>query len=147
MLTARSAARKMKNPRLRGIIGGLSGSGAPRPSGAGSTRQPFGCCAGGGMPRCGVSGGESGGKNPMYSRELGGEGTELSRSSAVRWGDVVVQAEEVVRVIAALQPAEPLPGAARVGGAERLLRLLAHEADVASGAVLAEGLGGAVDPG
>ena len=39
--------------------------------------------------------------------------------SAVRWRDVVVEAEEVVRVVAALQLAEPVPGRARVGSADR----------------------------
>jgi len=36
------------NALLRGIIGGLASGGAPRPSGAGSTRQPFGCAFVGG---------------------------------------------------------------------------------------------------
>ena len=65
------------NIRLRGIIGGFSGGGAPRPSGAGSTRQPFGWRAGGGAFSAGgfsrresagdASGGESGTKGSMYS--------------------------------------------------------------------------------
>jgi hypothetical protein len=36
------------NVLLLGIMGGLAGGGAPRPSGAGSTRQPEGCGSGGG---------------------------------------------------------------------------------------------------
>ena len=32
------------------------------------------------------------------------------QSSAVRWRDVVVEAEQVIRVVTALQLAEPVPG-------------------------------------
>ena len=72
------------NALLRGIIGGFCCGGAPRPSGAGCTRQPAGCCSpvgvfGGGADFCGgalgcagLSAGESG-KYSMYSgrRSLG----------------------------------------------------------------------------
>src|SRR4051794_33657230 len=50
-LTASRATMSAIYLRLRGNIGGLGGGGAPRPSGAGSTRQPF-CSS--------VSGGRSG---------------------------------------------------------------------------------------
>src|SRR2546421_2019660 len=49
----------MKNPLLRGIIGGFS-CGAPRPSGAGCTRQPEGCFCGGFE----LSAGESAARSP-----------------------------------------------------------------------------------
>jgi hypothetical protein len=73
MFTASSPSRNAMNARFRGIIGGFCSGGAPRPSGAGSTRQPGGC-EGAGLPFgggvCGVgllSAGESGGKISMYS--------------------------------------------------------------------------------
>ena len=65
---------------LRGIIGGLGFGGAPRPSGAGCTRQPAGCCSGDGVVGGGVAGlaglsaGESG-KHSGYS----GASSRLSR--------------------------------------------------------------------
>ena len=63
---------------LRGIIGGLGFGGAPRPSGAGCTRQPAGCCSGvggGGVAGlAGLSAGESG-KHSGYS----GASSRLSR--------------------------------------------------------------------
>src|SRR5262245_53888585 len=61
--TASSPTRKAMNALLRGIIGGFCSGGAPRPSGAGSTRQPAGCFSGWGLTAlCGgeLSGGESG---------------------------------------------------------------------------------------
>src|SRR3954470_9542989 len=57
-LTASSPRRKAMNALLRGIIGVFSLGGAPRPSGAGSTRRPFGFVFGGGV----LSAGESGGR-------------------------------------------------------------------------------------
>src|SRR4029453_15934185 len=51
--------------------------------------------------------------------------------SAARRRDVVVEPKEVVRVVAALQLAEPIPGRARVGSANRRLVLLPEEPDVA----------------
>lgn len=63
------------NVLLRGIIGGLAGGGAPRPSGAGSTRQPAGWVSGGAGFGGGASfgavfsAGESEGKHQMYSGE------------------------------------------------------------------------------
>ena len=47
------------NALLRGIIGGFSCGGAPRPSEAGSTRHPFGCVVGGGVLLAGESGGRA----------------------------------------------------------------------------------------
>jgi hypothetical protein len=59
------------NILLRGIIGGLAGGGAPRPSGAGSTRQPGGCDSVGGVFGGGVlSVGESGAKGSGYPRAI-----------------------------------------------------------------------------
>lgn len=57
--------------RLRGMNGGFGGGGAPRPSGAGSTRKPDGCGVVGGafgavaFSALGSAGG-SGAKVPMY---------------------------------------------------------------------------------
>jgi hypothetical protein len=45
---ARSASASQMNSLRRGIMGGLGGAGVPRPSGAGSTRQPAAVCRGGG---------------------------------------------------------------------------------------------------
>ena len=47
------------NSLLRGIIGGLGSGGAPRPSGAGSTRQPDCSAFGGGVGSAGESGARS----------------------------------------------------------------------------------------
>ena len=47
------------NIRLRGIIGGFGSGGAPRPSGAGSTRQPDGWA----WSRGGFSAGDSGARS------------------------------------------------------------------------------------
>jgi hypothetical protein len=69
------------------------------------------------------------------------------RRSPLRRRDVLVEAEEVVRVVAALQLAEAGPGGAGIGRADRRLVLVAEEADVAACAVLAEGVGEAGDPG
>jgi len=59
---ARSASASQMNNLPRGIMGGLGGAGLPRPSGAGSTRQPDGVCrgAGGGGGGGGLFGDESG---------------------------------------------------------------------------------------
>ena len=45
---ARSASASQMNSLRRGIMGGLGGAGLPRPSGAGSTRQPEPVCRGAG---------------------------------------------------------------------------------------------------
>src|SRR3954470_15080252 len=70
--TASSPSRKAMNALLRGIIGGFFSGGAPRPSGAGWTRQPAGCSSGGvGVLGGGVlSAGESGGRGFNVLRRL-----------------------------------------------------------------------------
>lgn len=73
------------NIRLRGNIGGFCCGGAPRPSGAGSTRQPAGCfSAGVGFLLGGaeLSAGESGGKHRMYSPAAAGDLPQRTRLDA-----------------------------------------------------------------
>jgi hypothetical protein len=68
--SARSASANQMNSLPRGIMGRLDSAGAPRPSGAGSTRQPSFVCSAGE-----VSGGDSGARpltvaQPGSSRSL-----------------------------------------------------------------------------
>ena len=65
------------NALFRGIIGALGGGGAPRPSGAGSTRQPAGWVSGGG----GFAGGASFGA-AVSAAESGAKGSAYSRADA-----------------------------------------------------------------
>src|SRR5215210_4304210 len=70
---ASSAARIAKNRRLRGNIGGRGSGGAPRPSGAGSTRQPRRSSSGLGGGAVGELAGRVGAESGMPLLEQAGE--------------------------------------------------------------------------
>ena len=76
-----------------------------------------------------------------FVRLIRGQADVAVRRSPLRRRDVVVEAEEVVRVVAALQLAEAGPGGAGIGRTDRRLVLVAEEADVAACAVLAVAAG------
>ena len=63
--------------------------------------------------------------------DRGGGGRDLAGRR-----DVLVQPEEVVRVVLRLDLRQPVPGRARVGGAHPVLALVAEEADVRAVVVL-----------
>jgi hypothetical protein len=79
-----------------GIMGGLGGAGLPRPSGAGSTRQPDGVCrgGGGGGGGGGLFGGESGARPltvaPWVLPQLPDRGPEVGLD-AVRLLEAVLE--------------------------------------------------------
>jgi hypothetical protein len=57
----------------------------------------------------------------------------LPLSSRLAGRDVLVQAEDVSRVVAGLDRREALPGLSRVGDSDALRALVAEEADVVGG--------------
>src|SRR5215213_9075676 len=100
------------NARLRGIIGGFSGGGAPRPSGAGSTRQPEGCGFVGGLR----SAGESAAKLQLYSgtivRPVAQTSGEGLREERLVFGGITivlrVSAEDSGGAMTVLEEVEPM---------------------------------------
>src|SRR5918992_4172795 len=61
--------------------------------------------------------------------------------------DILIEPEEIGRIVAALDNREPLPGRPRVGLADPCLALLAEEADVRTALTMAQGGGEVGDPG